>query len=262
MAKVVKQAEAADLKPGKFLMELEDLRVLPVVGKDPKAKLYKIGGNKKTSIRGDTVSIRAVRPSVDRDHYPDCLYALPNELNSPEKPVGKVSATNHPAANDQMCCSEPELDHHHPRDHLKKTKNQQQPLEKTDSPPSTSRKNLYQYGSRQRKSDKETNKRQTKQRKISRKPSHQCKLEKITLYHRHLVKPNHIPTAMHDNRSMRAKEPLIMRSVGGISKATDPKTVYYEKSEITRPPHRDPRQETETEYFEKPISPVSVLRKT
>ena len=39
MVKVTKQAEAADLEPDKFLMELEDLRVLPVVGKDPKAKL-------------------------------------------------------------------------------------------------------------------------------------------------------------------------------------------------------------------------------
>ena len=51
MVKVVKQAEAADLETGKFLMELEDPRVLPVVEKDTKAKLYKIGGNKKTSIR-------------------------------------------------------------------------------------------------------------------------------------------------------------------------------------------------------------------
>ena len=101
MVKVVKQAEAADLEPCKFLMEPEDLRVLPVVGKDPKAKLYKIGGSKKTSIRGDTMMIRAVRPSVDRDDHPDWLYALPNELNSPEKPVGEVRATEHPATNDQ-----------------------------------------------------------------------------------------------------------------------------------------------------------------
>ena len=124
MAKVVKQAEAADLEPDKFIMELEDLRVLPVVGKDPKAKLYKIGGNKKTNIRGDTMMIRAVRPSADRDEHPDWLYALPNELNSPERPVGEVRATEHLATNDRMCCSEPELDHHHPRDHLKKRKNQ------------------------------------------------------------------------------------------------------------------------------------------
>ena len=31
--KVVKQAEAADLETGKFLMELGDPRVLPVIGK-------------------------------------------------------------------------------------------------------------------------------------------------------------------------------------------------------------------------------------
>ena len=142
MVKVVKQAEAADLEPGKLLMELEDLRVLPI-GKDPKAKLYKIGGSKKTNIRGDTMTIRAVRPSVDRDDHPDWLCALPNELHSPEKPVGEISATEHPATNDQVCCNEPELDHRHPRDHLKKRKNQQQPLENTDSPPSTSRKNLH-----------------------------------------------------------------------------------------------------------------------
>ena len=60
MVKMVKQAGAVDLETGKFLMELEDLRVLPAVGKDPKAKLYKMGGSKKTSIRGGTMMIRAV----------------------------------------------------------------------------------------------------------------------------------------------------------------------------------------------------------
>ena len=66
---VAKQDEAED--PGKFLMELEDLRVLPVVGKEPKAKLFRIGRNKKSSIKGGTMMIRAVRPSVDRDDHTD-----------------------------------------------------------------------------------------------------------------------------------------------------------------------------------------------
>ena len=38
---------------------------------------------------------------------------------------------------------------------------------------------------------------------------------------------------MHDNRSGRAEEPLIIRPVGGTSKVTDPKKVYFEKSEHT-----------------------------
>ena len=141
MVKVVKQVEAADLETGKFLMDLENLRVLPVVGKDPKAKLFKFGGRKKNSIRGDTMMIRAVRPSVDRDDHPDWLYALPNELSSPEKPVGEVRATELLATNDRMCCREHghTLDHRHPRDHLKYRKKQQQPLEKIGSPPSASK---------------------------------------------------------------------------------------------------------------------------
>ena len=53
------------------------------------------------------------------------------------------------------------------------------------------------------------------------------------MYHKYSIKPNHTPTAVHDNRSVRAEEPLIMRPVGGISKVTDPKKVYYEKSEYT-----------------------------
>ena len=69
MLEVERQVEAAD--PGKFLMDLKDLRVLPVVGKDPKAKLYKIGGEKKNEIKGGTMMIRAVRPSMDREDYPD-----------------------------------------------------------------------------------------------------------------------------------------------------------------------------------------------
>ena len=94
MVEVERQVEAAD--PGKFLMDLKDLRVLPVVGKDPKAKLYKIGGKKKNAITGGTMMIRAVRPSVDRDDHPDWLYALPNKLSSPEKPVGEVRASEYP----------------------------------------------------------------------------------------------------------------------------------------------------------------------
>ena len=237
MVKVVKQAEAADLETGKYLMELENLRALPVVGKDPKAKLFKIGGNKKTSIRGDTMMIRAVRPSVDRDDHPDWLYALPNELSSPEKPVGEVRAMEHLATNDRMRCREHSLtlDHRHPREHLKKRK-EPQPWEITCSPSSISKTetNLHQYGSQQRKASKSSNRRQTKQRKTTfREPSHQCKVEKLTLYLNYLIKPNHITATVQLNRSLRANEPLIMRSDNDSNKATDPKRGYYEKSKLT-----------------------------
>jgi hypothetical protein len=218
--KVVKQVEAADLETGKFLMDLENLRVLPVVGKDPKAKLFKFGGRKKNSIRGDTMMIRAVRPSVDRDDHPDWLYALPNELSSPEKPVGEVRATEHLATDDRMCCREHShsLDHRHPRDHLKNSKKQQEPLEKTGSPPSASKMEYpHHHGSHQRKADK------GKQRiTISREQNHQYKVEKITLYQKYLIKLNHITTAVHDNRSIRAKEPLRTRPNNENNKTTEP----------------------------------------
>ena len=48
LVEVEKQAESAD--PGKFMMQLKDLKVLPVVRKDPKAQLVKIGGKKKRGV--------------------------------------------------------------------------------------------------------------------------------------------------------------------------------------------------------------------
>ena len=78
--------------------------------------------------------IGAVRSSVDREDHPDWLYALQNELSSPEKPVGEVRASEYPTVTNRVCNREPELGHRHPRDHSKKRTNQQQPLEKADFP--------------------------------------------------------------------------------------------------------------------------------
>ena len=106
---------------------------------------------------------------------------------------------------------------------------------------------------------------------ISREQSHQYKVEKITLYQKYLIKPNHITTTVHDNRSIRAKEPLRTRSDSENNKTTDPKKWYYETSRLTvtavdqhipatttQSEHTDepednnsPRQGTETGYFEK-----------
>ena len=73
-------------------------------------------------------------------------------------------------------------------------------------------------------------------------------------YHCGEIKLNHITTAVHDNRSIRAKEPLIMRSDSEINKATDPKKAYYEKSKftVTVVDQHTPATTTQSEHTDEP----------